>query len=74
MQKNLKKDLYVCIILTESLCCKPETDATLEINTISRKNFFKLKKEKISNIHKGKVNSELHVPITQFSNYQVFSQ
>ena len=35
MEKNLKKNTYICV--TESLCCTPETNTTLYINYTSIK-------------------------------------
>ena len=37
MEKNIKKNVYLCI--TESLCCTAEMNTTSEINYTSIKNF-----------------------------------
>ena len=29
IEKNLKKNIYVCVCITESLCCISETNTTL---------------------------------------------
>ena len=39
MEKNMKKNIYTYIYITETLCYTPET--TLKINYTSMKNFFK---------------------------------
>ena len=45
MEKNTKKDkyMYIHIYITESLCCAPETNTTLQINYNSVKCSFKKK-------------------------------
>ena len=45
MEKNTKKDkyMYIHIYITESLCCAPETNTTLQINYNSVKCIFKTK-------------------------------
>ena len=42
MEKNLKKNRYMYICITESLCCTPETNTKLLINSIPilNKNVF----------------------------------
>ena len=42
MEENQKKNMCVCVCVTESLCCTPETNTTLQINCTSMENnFFK---------------------------------
>ena len=32
IEKNLKKNGYICICITESVCCPPEINAILQVN------------------------------------------
>ena len=47
MEKNLKKNRYMYICITESLCYMPETNKKLLINSIPilNKNVFNIKKD-----------------------------
>ena len=43
MGKESKKrmDIYICVCITDSLCCTPETNTTLQINYTAIKNLTK---------------------------------
>ena len=36
MEKNLRNNRYICVRITASMCCIPETNTTLYINYTSR--------------------------------------
>ena len=54
--KESKKSLDICICITDSLCCTPETNTTLSINHTPIKNFKKTK-----NHHRADASGRAHL-------------